>query len=171
MSGAYNRGYLERCLHDQFELANHDGTALSVAVCDIDDFQRVRDRVGPEADGHVLRVTGTLLAGCVRRLDTVARYDADAFAVLLPQADEAMAREVCQRIVIASQTTRHAINAESLSITLSVGFATHHPGHRFQSAEALVSAAHQALHKAKLQGANQMVVYEPGRPAPRVAFL
>ena len=171
VSGAYNRSYLERCLHEQFESATREGGALSVAVCDIDDFQRVRDRVGPESDGHVLRVTGALLAGCVRRMDTVARYDADAFAVLLPQADEAAAREVCQRIVIASQTTRHSIHAESLSITLSVGFATHHPGHRFATADALIKAAHQALQKAKLQGTNQMVVYEPGRPAPRVYFL
>lgn len=170
-SGAYNRAHLEHVLAELFESAQRESAPLSVAVCEIDDFQRARDRLGPHADGQVLRATADLIHGCVRRMDTVGRLDAEEFAVLLPLADERAAREVCERIVLASQTSRPRINGESMSITMSVGCATHAPGHPFAGAEALYAAARQALSTAKLQGANRMVAYEPGGPAPRVYFL
>ena len=171
VSGAHDRAFVDRLLADAYARASAGGGALSVAVCELDDLQQVRDRVGPQADARVLQLTSQLLSGAVRKGDSVGRYEGDEFVIILPDADEAATREIGQRIVVASQTTRHTLANQSLSITLSVGFASHHPGHRFGSPAELIKAARQALHSAKLKGPHRLSGYEPDRPAPRIRFL
>jgi PleD family two-component response regulator len=78
---------------------------------------------------------------------------------------------VCEWIVQSFQTTRHDIGPQPVSVTVSIGYATHGGGQRFANVEALVKAADQALYTAKLQGRNRFVRYEAGERAPVVQFL
>lgn len=171
VSGAHDRAYIDHLLSEAHARANESGNALSVAICEPDDLQLVRDRIGPQADARVLQLTTQLLAGAVRKGDSIGRYEGDEFVIVLPDADEEATREIGQRIVLASQTTRHDLAGQSLSITLSVGFASHHPRHRFVSPADLITAARQALRSAKLKGPHRLSGYEPDRPAPRIRFL
>ena len=107
----------------------------------------------------------------MRRVDVVARYGGEEFVLVFPATDRDIARSVCERIVTAFQTTRHEIGPQPVSVTVSIGYATHGTGQRFPSVEALIKAADQALYTAKLQGRNRTVRYEAGERAPVVQFL
>jgi diguanylate cyclase (GGDEF)-like protein len=91
--------------------------------------------------------------------------------LVFPATDRDIARSVCERIVTAFQTTRHEIGPQPVSVTVSIGYATHGTGQRFPNMEALIKAADQALYTAKLQGRNRTVRYEAGERAPVVQFL
>ncbi len=171
VSGAHDGVYVERILKDAFARAEQNHGTLSVGVCELDDLQRIRDRVGPQSDARVLQMSAQLIESQVRKVDTVGRCEGHEFVVILPDADPRAAAEIGQRIVLASQTTRHSVADQSLSITLSVGYATHHADYRFGSADELLKAARLALHSAKIKGPHHLSGYEPDRPAPRVRFL
>ncbi len=171
LSGALNRGPFEVHLKQYFERAVLSGAALSIAVCVIDDIQRIRDVVGSQADALVLQATTKTLTGCIRSGDLVTRYGAEEFVIILALADETTTRDICQRIVVAAQTTRHSILGHSLPVSLSVGFATHEASHPFENAEALLKAAQQAVHTATLHGSHQIAAYAPVMSRPRAYFL
>lgn len=171
LTGVYNRAYLEQYLRQEFDEATRNDWPLSIAFCDLDGFKKVNDNYGHQAGDKVLRTTATLLKSNVRRVDVVARYGGEEFVLVFPATDRDIARSVCERVVEAFQTTRHDIGPKPITVTMSIGFATHGGGTRFASVESLVKAADQALYTAKLQGRNRMVRYEAEQRAPVVQFL
>ncbi len=171
LTGVYNRAYLEQYLRQEFEQATRNDWPLSIAFCDLDGFKKVNDNFGHQAGDKVLKATATILRSNVRRVDVVARYGGEEFVLVFPATDRDIARSVCERIVTAFQTTRHEIGPQPVSVTVSIGYATHGGGQRFPNVEALIKAADQALYTAKLQGRNRTVRYEAGERAPVVQFL
>jgi diguanylate cyclase (GGDEF)-like protein len=171
LTGVYNRTYLEEYLRQEFEQATRNDWPLSVAFCDLDGFKKVNDTYGHQAGDKVLETTATLLKQNVRRVDVIARYGGEEFVVVFPATDRDVAKSVCERIVQAFQNTNHEIGTQPVSVTISVGFATHGTGSRFPSVDALLRAADQALYTAKLQGRNRTVRYESSERAPVVQFL
>ncbi len=171
LTGVYNRTYLEQYLRQEFDQASRNDWPLSIAFCDLDGFKKVNDTYGHQAGDKVLKTTAAILKNSVRRVDVVARYGGEEFVLVLPATDRDIARTVCERIVQSFQTTRHDIGPQPVSVTVSIGYATHGGGQRFANVEALVKAADQALYTAKLQGRNRFVRYEAGERAPVVQFL
>jgi diguanylate cyclase (GGDEF)-like protein len=171
LTGVYNRTYLEQYLRQEFEQATRNDWPLSIAFCDLDGFKKVNDNFGHQAGDKVLKATAGILRTNVRRVDVVARYGGEEFVLVFPATDRDIARSVCERIVTAFQTTRHEIGPQPVSVTVSIGYATHGTGQRFPNMEALIKAADQALYTAKLQGRNRTVRYEAGERAPVVQFL
>ncbi len=171
LTGVYNRTYLEQYLRQEFEQATRNDWPLSIAFCDLDGFKKVNDNFGHQAGDKVLKATAAILRNNVRRVDVVARYGGEEFVLVFPATDRDIARSVCERIVTAFQSTRHEIGPQPVSVTVSIGYATHGGGQRFPSVDALVKAADQALYTAKLQGRNRTVRYEAGDRAPVVQFL
>jgi PleD family two-component response regulator len=78
---------------------------------------------------------------------------------------------ICDRIVTAFQQTRHNIGNVSVNVTISVGYATQCDETPYQSVDALLHAADQALYAAKLQGRNRAMRYDLDQRAPVVRFL
>lgn len=171
LTGVYNRAYLELYLKQEFEQANRTESPLSIAFCDLDGFKKVNDTYGHQAGDKVLQATANLLRQNVRRVDVVARYGGEEFVLVFPATDRDIARSVCERIVLAFQTTRHDIGATPVPVTVSIGYATHGGGQRFPGVDALLRAADQALYTAKLQGRNRTVRYDASERAPVVQFL
>ena len=171
LTGVYNRSYLEQYLRQEFDQASRNDWPLSIAFCDLDGFKKVNDTYGHQAGDKVLKTTAAILKNSVRRVDVVARYGGEEFVLVLPATDRDIARTVCERIVQSFQITRHDIGPQPVSVTVSIGYATHGGEQRFANVEALVKAADQALYTAKLQGRNRFVRYEAGERAPVVQFL
>jgi diguanylate cyclase (GGDEF)-like protein len=80
--------------------------------------------------------------------------------IILPATDADTARAICERIVASFQSTTHAVGAEQIKVTISIGFVTHAAASAFASTEDLVKAADQALYTAKLLGRNRSVPYD-----------
>ena len=171
LTGVYNRAYLEQYLRHEFDQASRNDWPLSIAFCDLDGFKKVNDTYSHQAGDKVLKTTADLLRQNVRRVDVVARYGGEEFVLVFPATDRDVARAVCERIVSAFQDARHDIGPQPVTVTVSIGYATHGGGQRFASVEALVRAADQALYTAKLQGRNRTARYEATDRAPAVQFL
>jgi len=96
------------------------------------------------------------VAGTLRRMDGLAEYAPDEFAVVVPEAGREATREVAQRLC-AEASTRGAVGVH-------VGMAVYpHDGTR---AGELVSAARAALRRARLAGGAEGVAAAPAEAAP-----
>jgi diguanylate cyclase (GGDEF)-like protein len=105
--------------------------------------------------------TANILKANVRASDVVARYGGEEFMLVFPQTDYGLLKTICERIVRAFQETRHDVGVKrDLSVTISIGMATHNDGRRFRTVEELVKAADKALYSAKLQGRNRSVPFD-----------
>jgi diguanylate cyclase (GGDEF)-like protein len=160
LTGLFNRGFLDRYLVEAYEYANRTGTPVSVAFADLDRFKAINDTYGHAVGDQVLVETARILRDCVRASDIVARYGGEEFVLVLPGADARIAHQVCQRIVESFRNTRHRIGGgEDLSVTISVGVATHGLGSAFEGVDDLVKAADQAVYGAKMEGRDRVVPF------------
>lgn len=90
--------------------------------------------------------------------------------MVLPNADAHTCQSVCERIVASLAATPHDIGSGSISVTISIGFATQSLDAPFESVDALLRAADQALYTAKLTGRSKVVRYDATESAPMVRF-
>lgn len=122
---------------------------------DLDDFKAINDRQGHEAGDRLLRTVAQRLRGCVRAVDTVARFGGDEFVILL--ADFERDREpaalqvhsVGEKILAALARPAGAdasVHTASLGATLF--------GDRDEAVDAIVRRADSALYRAKGAGRN-----------------
>ncbi len=157
----YNRSYLDQYLQDAFERSTRDGSPLSIAFADLDRFKSVNDTFGHTAGDQILMTTANVLKTNVRISDVVARYGGEEFMLVFPCTGYALLKAICERVVCAFQETRHDVGVKrDLSVTVSIGMATHNETHKFRSVDELVKGADKALYTAKLQGRNRSVSFE-----------
>lgn len=171
LTGVFNRSFLEQYLHREFDAAMRQGWPLSLAFCDLDHFKKVNDSYGHQAGDRILQGTARLLRGNTRDSDVVARYGGEEFVLVLPNTATETCRSICERIVTAFHGTRHDIGQGAVTVTISIGFATQSPDSPFESVEALLKAADQALYAAKMQGRNRAIRHDAASPAPLARFV
>jgi diguanylate cyclase (GGDEF)-like protein len=144
LTGLANQRTFARILELEVARAGRQGSEVSLAVFDVDDFAATNAEAGHEAGDDVLRAVASILAETVRLVDTVARLGGDEFAVVAP-GSAGMA--VAQRVV---EGIRGLQPVGGRPVTVSVGVA------RFPSdgasPEELVAAAEAALQQARESG-------------------
>jgi diguanylate cyclase (GGDEF)-like protein len=160
LTGALNRTWLDRTLDREFTQAVVFGRDLSIAHVDIDHFRAINERHGTPVGDRVLRSCTHALQSCVRGSDMVARFSGEEFVVVLPGADQQIARQVAQRMLDALATADHDPQTGSVRVTASIGVATYTTKQRFPSTLALLEAADHALYAAKLCGRNRVECFE-----------
>jgi diguanylate cyclase (GGDEF)-like protein len=133
---------------------------LFMLLLDVDDFRGINERFGYEAADEVLVEIGVRLRRRLRPSDTLARFGADSFAVLLGgiRSGEDVAR-VAERLQ-AELAEPFVPDGKELRARASVGVAMGSAGTR---AEAIVRDAERALARAQLLG------QASGPPLPREA--
>ena len=151
----YNARYLLSSLDREVNRAERRNLKLSVLFLDLDRFKLVNDRHGHLVGSRVLREFGQLLHGCIRSIDTVARYGGDEFTLLLVDTDHAGAMRVAERIRETVETTPFGGDRGlELALTVSIGVSTF-PQHG-RGREDLLDTADKAMYLGKAQGRNQV---------------
>ncbi|MGC8634382.1 MAG: diguanylate cyclase domain-containing protein [Candidatus Limnocylindrales bacterium] len=145
LTGLANRRMLDRVLELELARAARQGTALCVAIFALDGHERMTQVHGAHAADDVLRRVAAALADTVRLVDTVARYDREAFVVVAPGSS---GRAMAERAAAAIRQA--GLEIGEAAVTLSVGLAAF-PANG-TSADELLAAAEQALGEARAQG-------------------
>lgn len=158
LTGLVNRSYLLERLESEFSAASANGWPLSLALLDIDGFGDLNARDGRLAGDELLRNLAQLLSMNLRETDIVARVLDDAFCLLLPGTADSAAQALCRRTLEAVAATPLAEHEDRIMrITISMGLASHDGTRRYDSAEALLAAAEQAMQRARGAGGNRVV--------------
>ncbi len=128
---------------------------FSIALIDLDFFKQINDEYGHLTGDQVLRNFSEFLLSRVRKSDIVTRSGGEEFTIILPytNADNTM-RTLNTLREEYSQRLQHIQNKE-FRVSFSAGVANIN---RFQDLGSILSAADQALYRAKENGRNTIEI-------------
>jgi diguanylate cyclase (GGDEF)-like protein len=134
--------------------AERYNTPLSVAMVDVDHFQRVNDQFGDVVGDKVLADLAGVLADSLRMPDKVGRYDGEEFMVVLPHTALTQARKIAERIRVNVANAKLSANGKRAALTVSIGVTQYAKG---ADLELLWSRANAAVQEAKRDDGNRVV--------------
>jgi diguanylate cyclase (GGDEF)-like protein len=154
LTGSLNRRGIQRALAAELNRSLRHGSALSIAVADIDFFKQINDSLGHAAGDRVIGSVARTMRDTLRDYDRIGRFGGDEFLILLPNTDAAQAVQVMDRTreLIAQSMTRSGTGR----VTLSIGVSACVPG---DTAEALLARADRGLYQAKAAGRNRTTLH------------
>ncbi|MGY1845752.1 bifunctional diguanylate cyclase/phosphodiesterase [Blastococcus sp. SYSU DS1021] len=136
----------------------------ALLMIDLDRFKEINDSFGHSVGDDLLCLVGPRLERTLGPADLLARMGGDEFAVLLPDADAARAREVAEDLGAALRDA-FVLDGTSLHVDASIGIALC-PDHG-RNRSLLLARADTAMYAAK-RGRHGYEVWAPdGTPASR----
>jgi diguanylate cyclase (GGDEF)-like protein len=160
LTGLANRRHFDEAKEVEFRRARRLGLQLSVLLCDVDHFKRYNDTYGHAMGDECLKaVAGVIRQTFARAGELPARVGGEEFAVLLPAADAAQAREAAERlrVALAERGIPHLGSTTAPHVTLSIGLAQLTPD-GMDTFDALLHHADLALYRAKSLGRDQVAI-------------
>lgn len=152
LTGLANERTVSRILELELARAGRQGSELSLAMFDIDDFKATNEQGGHVAGDEVLRQVAAVLAESVRLVDTVGRIGGDEFVLVAPGS---AGRMVAQR-VLEGVAALPAVAGRTVSVSAGVS--------RFPTdgtdSESLIAAATVALARARGEGSGSVAETE-----------
>jgi diguanylate cyclase (GGDEF)-like protein len=133
--------------------------ALSIVLCDIDNFKTINDGSGHAGGDDVLRQFGARLQGLLRsKVDWVARIGGEEFAIVLPEIGYDGGREVARKLRALVSHTPFNAQGKLLKVTASFGVCGFDlvPPDGSRTAERMLKAADAALYRSKHDGRNRV---------------
>ena len=162
LTGLADHGTFWAAVALEHERARRQHTSYSVLMIDLDHFKTINDTHGHQVGDDILRRVADILRWRTRKVDVPARYGGEEFALVLSATGPVGARTAAEKI-------RRRIRRLSgrLSVTASIGVATHHPDEDDDPAT-VVAAADAALYTAKDAGRDRVRVAPSHRQTPSV---
>jgi len=160
LTGLFSRRYFMERLGGAIRSAKRYRYALSLCVCDLDNFKTVNDVYGHVAGDKVLARFGELIANELRADDIAGRYGGDEFWIILPHTSAEEAGISVQRIGDGlERMVFRAETGEAFAVTATFGLSE--LTSRDTTEHDLLVAADQALYQGKEAGGNRFVIKRP----------
>ena len=142
--------------HDRLVSARNQ-RPLGIIMLEIDNFKELSGAAGREAADAAIREIGNLLQSVVRREDVACRFGGEKFVVLLPQGSAEVTQQRAEsfRTMVKSLEVKHR-NQSFGRITASLGISVFPDNGR--TVDALLRATEGALHRARTEGGDRIVV-------------
>lgn len=153
LTGAFNHTSIKNLMDSEISRSRREGHNMVVAMLDIDWFKKVNDTYGHPAGDRVLRDLSHLLHRRLRHSDSVGRYGGEEFMVVLGNTDINTALQVLNGIREHFAKIIHEESDKQFQVTFSAGIAQLSD---FSDGKQLVSAADDALYRAKEAGRNRI---------------
>jgi len=168
-TGLANAGAFREALEDECHRAVRFRRPVAILMADLDWLRDVNNTYGHLAGDDVLKGVADVIRSSVRQYDVAARFGGEEFAMMLPEADLAVAVEVAERICgkVRSTTFEVATSSTPIGVTVSIGVAAFPEDGR--EPDELIHRADMALYHAKLSGRDRVCAAAnlPGRPIRR----
>ena len=148
---------------DRLEFALTRGRAEQIAaptvvVFDIDNFKRVNTEFSHSVGDSILLALSRRVARLLPPQDTLARLQADSFAMMVLSETEPTAIEQLTRELVRSLKAAISVGERDVFLTASVGIA---PATNDGNAEEQLRRAEAAVYQAKRYGGDYIQFYEP----------
>ena len=147
LTRVYNRGYLNDRLREELVRCNRKQESFSLALLEIDHFQKIAGSSGQPIADEVLRGIAALLKSTCRGSDTICRYSESTFAILLADTPLSGARIFAENVRIAVERYGFPVPHGSLRLTVKLGLAEFPQSGN--GVEALIAQAEHSLLEAK----------------------
>jgi diguanylate cyclase len=151
LTGLPNRRALDDELARKLAEWERKNITFCLMLADVDRFKAVNDRYGHPIGDKVLGQLGELLENTARRMDFVARFGGEEFAVILPSTESDAARRAAERFREAIEAHSFHGDSDLLDVTVSVGLTQVGPD---DDPVTLLRRADQALYASKRAGRN-----------------
>lgn len=155
LTGLYNHALLIDLFEKELAKARRNGGNISFAMADIDYFKIVNDTYGHMSGDIVLKEVSNIITSSVRSSDIVGRYGGEEFSIVIPEATEEDALQLCDKIRKRIADYNFNIGAESIKITASFGV-FFKESTAFIMASEIIQKADEALYRAKRNGRNRV---------------
>jgi two-component system chemotaxis family response regulator WspR len=153
-----NRRSFDETLKKEWNRAIRYEQPIGLIMIDIDFFKLYNDHYGHQGgDDCLKKVTKELSAVIHRETDFFARYGGEEFSAILPDTDLKNSVKIAEEMRQAMRTLRieHAKSNISDIVSISIGVAAVIPK-KDMKPEILITAADQALYKAKEDGRDRV---------------
>lgn len=154
----HNHRFFQDFLVKETKRADRTEEDLALILIDIDHFKSWNDRLGHAGGDEILRRIAEVMNTLLRGTDLLARYGGEEFALVAPGTDLEGAVQLAEKMRVTISETRFFIDppSEHQRVTVSMGVALY-GGNR----KRLFAEADQALYRAKADGRDCVVVFDP----------
>jgi diguanylate cyclase (GGDEF)-like protein len=159
LTGIYNRSYFNERLPQEIARSVRYGHALSLLMCDIDNFKRINDTYGHPMGDKILKDFVDCLNGSIRQgIDWMVRYGGEEFLIVLPETHAHGGYLGAERLRKVVSDNVFTVDGENIQITASFGVSGFDPSGRDDkmSIESLIAESDKYLYKAKEEGRNRV---------------
>ncbi len=159
LTGLPNRRAFFEDAAQRMALAQRQGFEIAVAMLDVDAFKAFNDRAGHTAGDAALRTVAAAMRAALRTEDLAARYGGEEFVMLFAPCPPDQALPLAERVRAAIAATPVPLpDGGTAALTASLGVAV--SGSSGTDLEQLLSAADEALYRAKRAGRNRVMQAE-----------
>ncbi len=155
-TGLFTRRYIELQAAQALSHASRHASQVSVILLGFDRFEALRAEAGDEVVKQLQKRFARLLAGKVRKEDSLGHYDDNNFVVISPGTPEVQAEAFGNRLREAIEVANVAAHGQKLRLSVSIGIANS-PDDMVTSAGALLELAAKRLQMAMQAGGNRLV--------------
>jgi len=160
LTGLFNRRHFDAVFAAELARARREGSALTLALLDLDHFKRLNDTYGHVAgDEALVTVAGALREHCRRAGDFAFRLGGEEFALLAcSSSPSGRAHELFEAIRrdVQALAIPNSRSATAPTLTVSIGALVRVP-QPADTVQTLFLEADRLLYEAKQQGRNRIV--------------
>ncbi len=159
VTGLYNRQWLrERITQALTEAARRPAAQRQLLLLDLDGFEAVNQRCGHAGGDAVLAQVGTALQQLLEPGEAAARFNGDAFVLLLRPGQDPCAAEGRASSLLTKLAEPIDCGGRALSLRASIGIVTLHAGYR--RVDDVIADAGLAQDIARRQGGHRAQRFE-----------
>lgn len=172
LTGVANRARFDTALESEWRRMARARRWLSIAIVEVDYLKRIIDRQGqPAGDQRLQTIAGSLARSAKRAGDLVARFNAEEFAIILPEIEPQMMQGMLRVVMtgVVADAARADAGQRIDPVTVSIGAVSVVPGREKTIAGAL-AGADRSLNEARRAGRDRGVHLDLGSLAKTVVL-